>query len=247
MQQVSQTRVPQDLRTQPPSCSHAVSAGLPVSDTALDVTVPHSELTRENAEATTPAAPRRKKSSRKIRRSSSHCQQETVDPGTTSLTGDAGTPVTQEPPVTQSKGSGSRHWKDIPEDENERRCQRTLSLRRPVGSFLSAGLSTSGPGSGSNESACHRRPSLRYSGGVVSCALRLVTDVAAMLACEHRLRPRPFLGVLPRNCTSYSRDKACSAILDDANPGSRPASAPAPGRCRTVSFLRFLTFSFCCS
>ncbi|XP_075524741.1 uncharacterized protein LOC142557061 isoform X1 [Dermacentor variabilis] len=56
-----------------------------------------------------------------------------------------------------------------------------------------------------------------------------------MLACEHRLRPRPFLGVLPRNCTSYSRDKACSAILDDANPGSRPASAPAPGRCRAMS------------
>ncbi|XP_075729931.1 uncharacterized protein LOC119163244 isoform X2 [Rhipicephalus microplus] len=54
-----------------------------------------------------------------------------------------------------------------------------------------------------------------------------------MLACEHRLRPRPFLGVLPRNCTSYSRDRACSTILDDGDPGSRPTSAP--GRCRTMS------------
>ncbi|XP_077496753.1 uncharacterized protein LOC144107558 isoform X2 [Amblyomma americanum] len=54
-----------------------------------------------------------------------------------------------------------------------------------------------------------------------------------MLACEHRLRPRPFLGVLPRNCTSYNRDKACSAILDDDTPGGRPTSAP--GWCRSMS------------
>ncbi|XP_054925374.1 uncharacterized protein [Dermacentor andersoni] len=231
VQQVSRTlQLPQELRSQPPCCSHAVSAGLPVPEAAL----PHSELNRENEEATAPTAPRCKKSSRRTRRSSSR-QQKTAEVGTTSLTGDAGTPVAQEPPATQSKGSGSRHWKDIPEGENERRCQRTLSLRRPVDAFLSASLSTSGTGSGSNESAGHRRRlSLRYPAGAVSCALRLVTDVAAMLACEHRLRPRPFLGVLPRNCTSYSRDKACSAILDDANPGSRPASVPAPGRCRAI-------------
>lgn len=65
-------------------------------------------------------------------------------------------------------------------------------------------------------------------------AFRLVTDVAAMLACEHRLRPRPFLGVLPRNCTSYSsRDRATSAILSDDHQDGRPTSAPV--WCRSVS------------
>ncbi|XP_077547114.1 uncharacterized protein LOC144159473 isoform X2 [Haemaphysalis longicornis] len=55
-----------------------------------------------------------------------------------------------------------------------------------------------------------------------------------MLACEHRLRPRPFLGVLQRNCTSYSsRDRATSAILADGHLDGRPTSAPE--WCRSMS------------
>ncbi|KAL1470821.1 hypothetical protein MTO96_040278, partial [Rhipicephalus appendiculatus] len=226
--QVGQTEASEELRCQVASCSHAVGAGL-AAPLAKETGEPRAERNVEEKREATTSTPRRRKGSRKTARSSSQPQPKTVDFGKAIFTGDSAAPVHRS---TQSTRLGSRQRQDLPEGENERRnCQRTLSLRRPVHAALGASLSTSGRGSGSNGSAGLRRLSLRYTESVVSGALRFVADVAAMLACEHRLRPRPFLGVLPRNCTSYSRDKACSTISDDGDPGSRPTSAP--GRCRT--------------
>lgn len=132
--------------------------------------------------------------------------------------------------VLEPEGAESTRPEEQPHREEENRCfQTTLARRRsvPFGQTL--------PPSSFATDQGWRRLSLRCSpGGVVLGAFRLVTDVAAMLACEHRLRPRPFLGVLPRNCTSYSsRDRATSAILSDDHQDGRPTSAPV--WCRSMS------------
>ncbi|KAL3199933.1 hypothetical protein MRX96_013417 [Rhipicephalus microplus] len=207
----TETDATEELRCQKASCSHAVRAGLTVTLTT-ESEEPRVERNLEKKGAATSTS-RRRKGSRKTARSSSQPQPKTVDFGTASFIRDPEASVHRS---TQSTRPDCRQGQDFPEDENERQhCQRTLSLRRPVRVALSS--SSSGRESGSNGS--RRRLSLRYTESVVSGALRFVTGVAAMLACEHRLRPRPFLGVLPRNCTSYSRDRACSTILGRRRPG----------------------------